>query len=245
MGIPWAAHKTPEHFRPSRKWNGDAGINWECTNFMTLSTGTESRHFFLTDSEGGEDRNHVIRNKQSLVQNLPQRTIRWALWICGHPVRNEENGITFQYDFGGILDHGGFYAASSFNDPLTSRRIVWGWIPEEDVTLDRCRSKGWNGCLALPREVCLLKISNVARALRTPLAALAFCEVQPGPSGGFTLRTLCIRPLPDLAYLRRHPPPSFTLLNCPLPPSTATSDSDSLIQCQFTQRSGSSRQLSP
>ena len=206
-----------QNFRPSRKWSGDSGVNWECTNFMTLSSDTESRHFLLTGSEGGEDRDHIIQCRRNPTHNLPQRTIRWALWICGHPVRNDDDSIAFKHDFGGILDHGCFYAANSFHDPLTGKRILWGWIPEEDVTLNRCRAKGWNGCLSLPREVYLLEMLNVVRAWRTPLDELASFELQREPSGCHTLRTLGIKPLSDLVRLRGDKSPSFRLTDCSLP----------------------------
>jgi beta-fructofuranosidase len=217
----------PQNFRPSRKWCGDSGVNWECTNFMTLRSGTQSRHFLLTGSEGGEERDHIIQSPRTQILNLPQRTIRWSLWICGHPILNDDNSISFQYDFGGILDHGCFYAANSFADPLTGRRIFWGWMPEEDVTLNRCRAKG---CLSLPREVYLLEILDVVHAWRTPLDELASFELHREPSGSFTMRTLGIKPLPDLARLRRQKLPSFTLSNCSLPTvatniSTSTSTS--------------------
>lgn len=148
--------------------------------------------------------------------------------MCGHPALNDENSISFQYDFGGILDHNYFYAANSFADPRTGRRIFWGWIPEEDVPLNRCRAKGWNGCQSLPREVYLLEIVNVVHTWRTLLDELASFELHHEPNGSFKM--LGIRPLIDLARLRRQKTPSFTLSNRALPilkSNVLASESDS------------------
>lgn len=103
------------NFQPSRsaKWTPDYGINWEVTNFMTLSQGSSSRDILIMGSEGS------ARDTAG--------TPRWSLWMCGDLITHH-NKPRMEYAFGGVLDHGCYYAANSFLDPK-GRRIVYGMYP--------------------------------------------------------------------------------------------------------------------
>ncbi|KAI5456849.1 glycosyl hydrolase [Mariannaea sp. PMI_226] len=181
----------------SRKWSGDFGANWECANFMTLRNGADEGHFLIAGSEGGLKRDHETKSNEDPYVN-------WCLWIAGRlKAPSEDNSSTkIQYDYGGLLDNGCFYAANSYEHPIAKTRIVWGWLKEEDLTINRRKTKGWTGYLSLPRELFYLSIPNVVRALETPLADITSVKVVDNSDGTKTLKTLGIRPLPGFAALR-------------------------------------------
>lgn len=189
----------PEQFEPSPKWTGSFGMNWECVNFMTLSNRGESREFLIIGAEGAAEKAHV--SLWARPQSIAPRTVRSQQWMCGDFVL--ESGIPrFQYGFGGSLDHGLFYAANSFFDPVSGRRIMYGWIPEEDIPAQLAHEKGWNGALAFPRELFALRIPNVHKALRTDLSMLGCYERLRQPDGTLDLLTLGVRPIEEFARLR-------------------------------------------
>lgn len=199
--------RTPVGWRPNKHWNGDAGVNWECPSFFSLRSTSTERHFVLAGSEGGEDREHILAHG-SRQEQLPQRQPRWCMWLCGG-FESDKTGVKFNPKFTGMLDHGCFYAASTFYDPKHKRQILWGWIIEEDATIERCRAKGWTGCLALPREISLLELSHVEGTMKSPLKDVACIEVDTQQNSLSTIRTLGIRPLTELQRLRTEagPPP--------------------------------------
>lgn len=189
----------PARFQPSEAWNGNYGMNWECTNMFTLHAGSESRTFLLIGAEGDVEKDHIKQFPQRI--GAPSRTVRSQLWMSGH-FASTSNGVRFHYDHGGYFDHGPYYAANSFLDPVSGRRIVHGWIPEEDITIDVARRKGWNGSLAIPREVFLLQIRGVYKALRSALSEISCFEVIPGPDGSNTVLTMGVRPINEMLSLR-------------------------------------------
>lgn len=187
----------PRNFKPSKKWSGDCGANLECTNFFSLDSGNFAREFLLTGSEGGKQR-EWLETKESTI---PERPVRWCLWLSGS-LQKTSSGPKFIYDFGGIFDHGSWYAANSFHDPITNSRIVWGWIPEEDVPDSYHDAKGWNGCLGVPRTLFLGIIPNVTGALRSSLEDIPAVKQVQKNDGSISLHTLGIKPLPALTALR-------------------------------------------
>lgn len=208
-------------FRPSQKWTGDSGVNWECANFMTLTSHTgASRDILVMGTEGGQDRDHVLPTSASISvsapvkengQAVPQRVSRWTLWMSA-VARNsstpEHRLIEMDYKFGGIFDHGAAYAPNSFEDPTTGKRLVWSWLIEEDVPIEFCEDKGWTGCITLPRELFLFEIDNITSGFKSTIEELA-CTFESEPStkdDGHTIRTLGIRPLKGLQDLRRGAP---------------------------------------
>ncbi|KAG2180457.1 hypothetical protein INT44_003461 [Umbelopsis vinacea] len=200
------------NFRPSKKWSGDFGVNWEVTNFMTLKDGTTSQEFLILGAEGGAQRDHLV--DMVLPDGLQERTARWGLWMSGDLVKTGDN-VQLQYKYGGILDHGVYYAANSFHDPVNNRRVVWGWIPEEDIPVRHLEKRGFNGCMGIMRELFLLTIPNVTGTLRTPLDQLPTIQVIPNDNGTNTLHTLGIRPLRE--YDNLHGRPVYTSDNLALP----------------------------
>jgi beta-fructofuranosidase len=189
----------PVGFQPSKNWSGNFGVNWECTNFMTLETGSTSRNFLIIGAEGSVEKDHVKGHK--LPPTVPPRTVRGQLWMSGE-LERYEHGVRFTYKQGGILDHGSYYAANSFLDPTSGRRIVFGWIPEEDITIDHAREKGWNGALAIPREVFLLSIPSTTGSLHTPLSDISNIEIEEHADGTSILHTLGVRPIVEMSRLR-------------------------------------------
>ncbi|KAK5173249.1 uncharacterized protein LTR77_001930 [Saxophila tyrrhenica] len=171
----------PERFQPSHHWSGNYGLNWECVNFMTLTSGEVSREVLIIGAEGDVEKQH--------------------LWMSG-PLVEEDGTVRMEYSSGGYLDHGTYYAANSFVDPKTGRRIVHGWIPEEDISAEFVERKGWNGSLAIPREVFLVRIFRVVKALRSEVPEISGFEQQAEADGSLTLTTLGVRPIHELTNAR-------------------------------------------
>ncbi|KAK3081797.1 hypothetical protein LTS18_002558 [Coniosporium uncinatum] len=159
----------PRNFGPSKWWCGDWGVNLECTNFMSLAGTNSSRNFLITGAEGDREKDWV--KSAPPVSDVPSRDVRWSLWMSGTPVMTD-HGPQLKHDFGGILDHGIFYAASSLEDPVSQRRVVWGWLPEEDCPESHCVQRRFNGCLSVPRELFLQELSGVVDTLCTPLSEI-------------------------------------------------------------------------
>lgn len=191
----------PERFQPSPHWTGNLGVNWECVNFMTLSDGDVERHFLIIGAEGDVEKEHVASHP--LPSGLPPRTVRTQSWMSGE-LEKTAGGVQMQYRMGGLFDHGPYYAANSFEDPKTQRRIVYGWVPEEDIPSSMARSKGWNGCLAIPRELFLLRVPNVQKGVCSDLSTIASCEVLREADGSQSLITLGVRPAEEVKSWRRH-----------------------------------------
>jgi beta-fructofuranosidase len=101
----------PQRFQPSEKWSGNYGINWECTNIVTLQAGAESRHFLIIGAEGDAEKEHV--KSYARLEGAPLRTVRAQLWMSGRLDKNGDD-IKFRHEHGGYLDHGPYYAATRF-----------------------------------------------------------------------------------------------------------------------------------
>lgn len=201
----------PCRFQPSEKWTGNYGLNWECTNFMTFTSGcgaaSVEKHCLILGAEGDIERDHIRAHPRP--STLPPRTVRSLLWMFGdlstsnHYQNENEAHPLFQCTSGGFLDHGSLYAANSFVEP-TGRRIMYGWIPEEDVPLEYCKRRGWNGSLAVPRELFLLCIPKVTGTLRTPPSDICCCETVRRNESSSDVYTLGIRPIYELSTLREN-----------------------------------------
>ncbi|CAG5184516.1 uncharacterized protein ALTATR162_LOCUS10948 [Alternaria atra] len=190
-------------------WTGEFGVNWECVNFMTLAAedGTNhKRNFLLMGAEGFKP------GYQDAHQTV-------GLWMAGtlSAVPAERGSITTPkmiHDFGGILDHGALYAPSSFVHPVTRKRILMGWIKEEELTSARRHAKGWTGHLAIPRELFLYTTpSNVTKALRSSLEdvrSMKLIDKRPSSQGHIrhthALQTLGVRPFSGVRSLAQTAP---------------------------------------
>lgn len=229
------------NFRPSR-WSGDAGVNWEVASFMTLGDdrGT-SRDFIIMGTEGCIPRNEAClkdKNVQTIAGD--HRIQRSQLWMCieraSSSSRSSQRPSTHlpltERLFGGILDHGCFYAANYFWDPVTSQHIIFGWITEEDLPDDLRRRQNWSGAISVPRVVKLTTIAGVKRARSSPdLENITSIEATPDDDGQgtYTVRTLGLFPDPRLERLRmkahRTQVPSMTKL-CPFQTRTPNQSLD-------------------
>lgn len=111
----------------------DMGKNWEVANFFTIANEDE----------------YLLINVEGCTGPGPQRAaiyMRYGARMGGSGIRLEPESV-------GMLDHGCLYAASSFVDPVRQRRILWGWITEDDMPEEHYDVQGWSGCLSLPREL--------------------------------------------------------------------------------------------
>ncbi|KAL4954556.1 glycosyl hydrolase [Aspergillus filifer] len=185
----------PARFQPSQKWSGNFGVNGECVNFLTLKSEANTRTCLILGAEGDVERDHVEHRDSN--PRVPRRTTPSLLWMFGN-LRMEGSQVRLDYTHGGYLDCGSLYAANSFVDDATERNIMHAWIPEEDITERYAKAKGWNGALAIPREVFLLSIPNIARALHTPLAEIESFEALLDRDGSSTIHTLGVRPVREL-----------------------------------------------
>lgn len=207
------------NFRPSR-WSGDFGMNWEVSNFMTLTNDLgESRDFVVMGVEG------CLRHESSNVdvkEARNRRDARAQLWMSVKANEDSsEDGALTRYAFAGTFDHGCFYAANSFWDPQISQRIVYGWITEEDLSDGPRHRQGWSGMISLPRVVRLMTMRNVKRARSSKLDMITSIEaVANEPEHGtFTVHTLGIGADARLSRLRlgaKHRQLAASLLPFPL-----------------------------
>ncbi|KAH7264671.1 glycosyl hydrolase [Fusarium solani] len=153
----------PARFQPSKKWSGNYGVNWECTNIVTLHADSESRHFLIIGAEGDVEKDHV--KNRCHPTGAPSRTVRGQVWMSGNLTRADD-GVKFGYKHGATLITG----------PL------------------RCElRKGWNGSLAIPREIFLLRVPNVERTFRGTLAECHPFEVKTEADDSMTILTLAFQ----------------------------------------------------
>ncbi|KAK9239889.1 glycoside hydrolase [Lipomyces kononenkoae] len=142
-------------YRPSR-WSGDCGVNWEVTNVLTF----DKYDILLISAEGGAECNG--------------KSSRASIWIAGS--FQDTTPITMKYEFGGVFDHGDYYAANTFRDEsLDNSIVVWGWI-EERLSDEFIVSQNWNGTLTVPRIASVATISNVVGTLHSPIDQLTSFE---------------------------------------------------------------------
>ncbi|KAL2832183.1 glycosyl hydrolase [Aspergillus cavernicola] len=208
----------PARFQPSPKWSGNFGVNWECANFLTLEFESNSRVCLILGAEGDVERKH-IRNFESGPQ-IPPRTVRSLLWMFGD-LNFETSSARVGHSLSGYLDCGSLYAANSFFEPVSRRHIMHAWIPEEDIPASHAKDKGWNGALAIPRELFLLSIPNVTRALHGPLSEVASVEPVPTRDGSTAIHTLGIRPVEEIDRFRKSCANVCQRQHISLPSSTA------------------------
>lgn len=161
------------------KYSGDMGRNWEVCNFFTL----EDWHFFIMNVEG--------------VDSIPRA--RHAMWA-----KVELNGSQLTPMKSGKIDHGTLYAATTFVHGPTQRRLLWGWITEDDLAESRYDQQGWSGCMSLPREMFLLTYNGVDKSAAADEELKHVFEMQE-EEGKQSLRiqTLGSRPAVETLALRK------------------------------------------
>lgn len=193
------------NFHPSR-WSGDFGVNWEVSNLMTLSNDArDSRDFAIIGAEGCLRADGSLWSTPGSAQY--KRQARSQLWMCVKTLDKSQvndDGVLAKYAFGGYFDHGCLYAANSFWDPVTSQRIVYGWITEEDLPDGPRHRQGWSGMISIPKVVELMTLRNVTKARSSKLEDITSIEAVAKMSQPrtYTIHTLGIKPDPRLSVLR-------------------------------------------
>jgi beta-fructofuranosidase len=203
--------------RPS-KWRSNLGVNWECVNFMTLESETTKLEFLVLGAEGHQEKHVQDKDTDSNAVS--------TLWVAGG-LKSTPTGPILAHKMSGVLDSGSFYAAGSYRHPVDGKRIVWGWIKEEELTLARREKKGWTGYMSLPRELFLYEKSNISGTLQTPLHDIPALQLTKQPNGTSIVRTLGMKPLDNLQGLRKGGPQIWSQIpgnhtNFPLKNSPAT-----------------------
>ncbi|RMZ90937.1 hypothetical protein DV736_g1834, partial [Chaetothyriales sp. CBS 134916] len=196
-------------YRPS-VWSGDMGVNWECGNFVTLTSDVDgsSRHFIIVGSEGSKppyaDSTFTQYPQPKAKSSRPERSLQWMSGkLHGDISVTGSMSPKMSYDFGGQFDHGVLYAVNSFHNPLSTKQIAWGWITEDDLPQKLVDRQGWSGMLSIPRELSLLVLQNVTGTLKTKLKEVTSIEVEQDSTDTFTIRTLGIKPAESLQSLRQ------------------------------------------
>lgn len=193
----------PVNFSPS-PWSGDFGVNWEVANFVDLVDEASGLAYtiLIAGVEG------VRKPPAGIVQQDRSELIleHKQMWMCGTLARLDTGkSVRLQYKFGGLLDHGCFYAANGFQDPVSGNFVTLGWIFEEDLSADLVAQQGWSGCLSIPRVIRIKSLRNVTRCLRSNIGEDLGCfgvEEERQHPGAFKLTLLGISPDPRLSLLR-------------------------------------------
>lgn len=192
--------KPGSNLSPSR-WTGDLGVNWEVTNFVSLEDETRqsSQDFLIFGAEGCK----APHGGAGVVPGT-KRCNRAQLWVAIDPVESPQTDALTQHTYGGIFDHGLFYAANGFWDPASKQQIVIGWVTEDDLPVELQIQQGWSGCLSLPRVVALTTIQHVSGSSKSALGDLTCVRATPeeGNAGLYTVQTLSIKPDARLQKLR-------------------------------------------
>jgi beta-fructofuranosidase len=175
---------------PSPRWTGDFGLNWEVSNFLSLSSTDHSisRDFLICGVEGR------LATAEAVTCRGSMRATNAQMWMCGSLGLYEESWMRYRY--GGKLDHGTYYAGNSFWDPKTQQHIIFGWLLEDDLTPELRRQQGWAGVISMPRRMKLHILRSVTGALQSPLQSIGSVELIPENENksSFTVVTLCAVP---------------------------------------------------
>ena len=191
----------------------DFGTNFEVANFITLKDEEGNSYdilFMGIEGSKGKEKDLAQENKRHRP-NQAKRANHLQNWLCGKPKRTgesssecvEQQSVSMEYQFGGCLDWGCYYAANSFYDPVTESHIVYGWIEEDDLPPDLVHKQKWSGMISLPRTLHMKRIHNVVSASRIDLASLDWLHCTPESQDVYTITTLKSTPAARLTDLRR------------------------------------------
>ncbi|KAL7271842.1 hypothetical protein RUND412_005369 [Rhizina undulata] len=163
---------------------GSWGFNFEVSGFFSLTDGDGVVHWYTTfGAEGGVITDHD----------------RWVLWTEGTISKNDNGSVSYDVISSGVSDWGNLYAVTSFWDEKNSRRISWGWS-EEDMNSYGVHAQGYQGSMALPRELSVKTIKSVLNPSPSSSSITtknSFTHTQ-NSDGTFTLSTLGIKPAADV-----------------------------------------------
>lgn len=193
------------------RWSGDMGVNWDRASFTTLVDPEDRTYRELILVGGNRPKTPTV--DPSCSQHAHQepgspRAERSQQWMCGTlVVEQRSDGTTvpkLKYTMGGRFDHGIAFGYNSFNEPKSSRQVVFGWITEEDLPQKLVNRQNWSGLMSLPKEVRMQTLRGVRSALVTPLSQITSIEAQPDTAvpGTYTIRTLGIIPARQVETLR-------------------------------------------
>ncbi|KAK8029698.1 glycoside hydrolase family 32 protein [Apiospora rasikravindrae] len=184
----------------------DFGSNWEVTNFISFPdpdspAAADAQLDFLIMSAEGMTETAVPSRHTEFRRDHKQ------MWLCGKPQPGQDEAqqpVEMAYRYGGLLDHGCYYAGNSFCEPKSQRHIILGWLVEEDLPLRRRQAQGWSGMLSLPRMLKLQRLENVFEPDDSKMEKLKSFGVTKTASQMYTLTTLCAVPAGRLQQLRRN-----------------------------------------
>ncbi|KAF2501800.1 Arabinanase/levansucrase/invertase [Lophium mytilinum] len=160
---------------------GSYGFNFEVSGFFSLEDSTGAQHYFTNmGSEGGNVSFH--------------ESAHWALWNEGVVTRRDNGSAQFTPVSGSAADWGLLYALTSFNDTKNHRRVQWGWAPEDEGSFS-INQQGFQGCMALPRELFVHEVAGVVDDSSTTPGSSHFVKKS---DGTYTAYTLGARPLSDV-----------------------------------------------
>ena len=165
------------HFRLDER-NAEMGQNWEVCNFFSM----HDRQYLLMNVEGAGD----------------DAKGRHAMWTSV-----DMQGSQLVPRTSGLVDHGCLYAATTFLHGPSQRRILWGWVTEDDLAESRYQQQGWSGCMALPRELVSLTYRAIDGCIATDAYAASQYRITPDEHGSLQLQTLGWRPVAETAELRK------------------------------------------
>lgn len=179
----------------NHSWGGDpfrtgsVGFNIELPGFVSLveqevfgGDGKTVHYMVNMGTEGGNNSYHPNPH--------------WTMFGLGSVSRRENGSVALDLDVTAPIDWGNFYAATTFNDTKHNRRVIWGWS-DEDMNGYGITAQGFQGSLGLPRELFILKTSNVSVPADGRVTAQTGNWVE-SSDGTYTVTTLGSRPLPDL-----------------------------------------------
>lgn len=169
---------------------GTWGFNFEVSGFFSLPDSKGNAHYFTQTG---------VEVPPGDIGFHPSN--HWSLWNEGIVTRRENGSAEFTPISGGGADWGNGYALTSFYDSKNSRRVQWAWSPEDlggDDGLFSATQQGFQGTLALPRELFVHERSNVVNSDNGTLTTNRVSVLTQESRGNFTATTLGIRPLDDV-----------------------------------------------
>jgi len=171
---------------------GTYGFNFEVSGFFNLRDSKNKVHWYVNmGTEGGNVSFH--------------ESAHWSLWNEGTISRRANGSAAFTPVAGGAGDWGLTYAMTSFNDTKNSRRVQYGWAPEDivgDGGLFSAKQQGYQGSLTIPRELFVHEVPFVAKTADAVANKNAVLVAE--ADGSYTAQTLGNKPLADVvANLRQ------------------------------------------
>lgn len=129
-------------------------------------------------------------------QSVGHPLARWSLFALGTVQKRDNGSAELVIHSSGPTDWGNLYAINTFDDSKNNRRVAWGWS-DEDLNNYGLLPQGFQGSLGLPRELFILKTTNVLPPVNSNFQGAEIWE----PSGDgktYTVKTLGQRPLPEV-----------------------------------------------